>query len=71
MFLYAGGVCNICNKSLEDGWHGDHVQAFSRGGKTELKNGQALCPNCNLKKSDKEVRNEILENGTDKPKVKD
>ena len=31
-------------------FHGDHIIPFSKNGKTIIKNGQALCPTCNLKK---------------------
>lgn len=54
LFLHAAGRCRLCGVELERGWHGDHVTAFSRGGATDLPNGQALCPGCNLKKSDGE-----------------
>lgn len=46
----AGDHCVECGEELTDGFHADHKQPFSRGGTTTLKNGQALCPNCNLKK---------------------
>ena len=32
------------------GWHPDHIQPHSKNGETEVTNGQALCPHCNLKK---------------------
>jgi len=35
---------------LTKGWHADHVVPYSKGGKTELSNGQALCAECNLSK---------------------
>ena len=34
----------------DDKWHADHVLPWIQGGKTELRNGQVLCPMCNLKK---------------------
>ncbi len=40
----------ICGAKLRPGWHGDHVVPFSKGGATRLKNGQATCPRCNLRK---------------------
>lgn len=49
------GVCQNCGVELKTGWHGDHIKAHSRGGETELHNGQALCPKCNLKKGNKEI----------------
>ena len=42
--------CAICGTSLKDGWHADHVVPVSKGGVTDIHNGQALCPNCNLRK---------------------
>lgn len=44
------GRCQRCGRDLEPGWHADHVVPYSRGGATELVNGQALCPGCNLLK---------------------
>lgn len=50
LFLAADGRCSNCGAKLQPGWHGDHVQPHSRDGKTDVINGQALCPKCNLKK---------------------
>ena len=50
LYLAADGRCTSCDAELEPGWHGDHVQPYSRGGSTDVINGQALCPECNLKK---------------------
>lgn len=50
LYLAADGRCSECNRDLEPGWHADHVHPHSRGGDTEVINGQALCPSCNLKK---------------------
>lgn len=33
--------------------HADHVVPWSRGGRTELSNGQMLCAACNMEKKDK------------------
>lgn len=48
--LVAAGQCQQCNRRLTKSFHADHVTPFSKGGATVLKNGQALCPNCNQKK---------------------
>ena len=53
MALASGNKCEICNKSLSISYHGDHIQPFSKNGKTTLNNGQALCAECNLKKGSK------------------
>ena len=51
--IMAGNICAICGDKLNDNFHADHKVPFSRNGKTILKNGQALCPSCNLKKGAK------------------
>ncbi len=53
LFLAADGRCTECGIELEPGWHADHVDPHSRGGDTDVTNGQALCPPCNLKKGNK------------------
>ena len=55
LFLQAQGKCLMCGNNLENGWHADHSYPWSKGGQTEIRNGQALCPGCNLTKSDKEI----------------
>lgn len=50
LYLASGGACSSCGSALESGWHADHITAWSHGGTTDLLNGQALCPTCNLKK---------------------
>jgi superfamily II DNA or RNA helicase len=51
-----GGKCAICGIQVGE-FHADHVIAYSRGGETTLRNGQLLCPPCNLSKGDKYVFN--------------
>ena len=53
MALASGNKCEICNKSLSISYHGDHIQPFSKNGKTTLNNGLALCAECNLKMGSK------------------
>ena len=50
MYLAADGKCEECGIELEPGWHGDHINPYSKNGITDVINGQALCPPCNLKK---------------------
>jgi superfamily II DNA or RNA helicase len=50
LYLAADGHCSSCGEPLNPGWHGDHIEPYSAGGPTDVINGQALCPPCNLKK---------------------
>jgi hypothetical protein len=50
LYLAADGRCQRCGAPLEPGWHADHVQPWSLDGPTDVVNGQALCPDCNLRK---------------------
>jgi superfamily II DNA or RNA helicase len=50
LYLAADGRCTECGAELEPEWHADHVDPYSRGGPTDVINGQALCPTCNMKK---------------------
>jgi superfamily II DNA or RNA helicase len=50
LYLAADGRCSRCGADLEPGWHADHMHPHSRGGPTDVINGQALCPRCNLQK---------------------
>jgi len=53
LFRIANGRCQRCGVELiaEMAWHADHIIPHSRGGPTTIRNGQALCPLCNLTKS--------------------
>ena len=53
MYLVQNGECAICGKPLSEGWHADHVIAYSKDGETDVINGQALCAKCNRKKGNK------------------
>lgn len=55
--------CEICGKILvsKTECHFDHIVAYSKGGKSTLDNCQILCKECNLSKSDKELRDFMLE----------
>lgn len=50
LYLADDGRCASCGTELETGWHADHVQPWSLDGSTDVVNGQALCPRCNLAK---------------------
>lgn len=50
LWLAADGRCESCGIELQPGWHADHVNPYSKGGPTDVINGAALCPTCNLKK---------------------
>lgn len=50
LYLAADGRCIRCGRELEPGWHADHINPAVAGGPTDVINGQALCPDCNLKK---------------------
>lgn len=49
------GLCNGCGKPLQDS-HIDHILAISRGGTNTDDNVQLLCPNCNLSKGVKTMK---------------
>ena len=51
--LISGNICSICKKILTKNFHADHIKSYSNNGPTILKNGQAVCPNCNLSKGSK------------------
>lgn len=63
LYLAADGLCQCtgcaacnpdgCTRQLEPGWHADHVNPWSRSHETDLLNGQALCPSCNLTKGNR------------------
>jgi 5-methylcytosine-specific restriction endonuclease McrA len=49
--ILSGNICQSCSLVLDNQFHADHIYPHSLGGKSILKNCQALCPACNLKKS--------------------
>lgn len=65
LFIAAEGHCQGCGRELESGWNGDHLIPHSKGGPTKTTNGQALCPDCNRKKSNKmqDPRDELQAEG--------
>lgn len=59
LYLAADGKCEICGAPLDQSFHADHITPYSKGGETSISNGQALCPECNLKKGDSQGANVI------------
>ena len=55
LFLKEQGRCAACSAPLRPGWHADHQEPFSKGGRTDVLNGQALCPSCNFRKGNRIV----------------
>lgn len=55
--------CELCGKQIFSigECHFDHILPYSKGGKSSLDNCQILCVECNLKKSDKELKEIIME----------
>ena len=51
------GICQICGKKTPfDKGTVDHKLPYSKGGRTTIENGQWLCIECNLKKSNKAIK---------------
>ncbi len=48
----ARGKCEACGGPLGRDWEADHRYPYSKGGPTDVINGQALCKKCNRGKSD-------------------
>ena len=48
------GICPMCKDHFEiEQMEADHITPWSQGGKTDDKNCQMLCKECNRRKSDK------------------
>lgn len=53
IFRRDNGICKNCGIKCEwNEWEADHIIPWSKGGKTEIENGQVLCPTCNATKRD-------------------
>jgi superfamily II DNA or RNA helicase len=55
LYIAQDGKCASCGVELDPSFHADHITAWSRGGPTDVINGQALCPKCNLMKGNKNM----------------
>lgn len=56
IYRRGNGICKMCGVHCDwNNWEADHIVPWSRGGKTEIENGQVLCPSCNSKKRDQLV----------------
>lgn len=54
LYWAANRRCEECGIELDPkNWHADHSHPHSLGGFTDVINGRALCPSCNLKKGAK------------------
>ena len=55
--------CELCGKQIFSigECHFDHVIPYAKGGSSTLDNCQILCVECNLKKSDKELKEMLME----------
>ncbi len=54
IYLTSDGRSEISGKLLNEGWHADHKIPWSKGGKTDVINAQALTPEENIMKSNKQ-----------------
>jgi 5-methylcytosine-specific restriction endonuclease McrA len=55
--------CAVCQVSIADGYHRDHIVALSRGGSNDILNIQLLCKACNLGKHAKDPVKFMQERG--------
>ena len=71
-----GRICKLCHRRIPfDLMHGDHIMAWSLGGRTAMDNLQALCGSCNLRKgsqaqqvAEQRFRVELLAPGAGAPR---
>lgn len=53
LYKQQNGLCNCCGKSLENGYHLDHIVPLTMGCSHSDDNVQLLTPHCNLSKGSK------------------
>ena len=56
LYVAADGRCQRCGVELTAGWHADHIEPWSKGGPTDVINGQALCATCNKRKGGRHMQ---------------
>lgn len=61
LWYYAQGMCQLCGCSLPDNWQADHKIPWSDTKNTNIHQMQALCPECNRRKSNVQLRKHQLE----------
>lgn len=62
LFVSQQGTCALCSVDLlVHRFHVDHITPLSKGGRDELNNKQLLCPECNVKKGNREAPEEDLD----------
>lgn len=56
----AGYKCQLCGTSLaSDNFEAEHQIPYSKGGVTDVWNALALCRDCNKRKSDKPILDDV------------
>lgn len=53
IYRLQSGRCAYCRTSLSSGYHVDHIQPLSAGGRNDRANIQLTCAHCNLSKNKK------------------
>ncbi len=53
LYYAQDGLCAECEEPLPENWHADHIIPYSKTGRTNVHEMQALCPRCNLEKGPK------------------
>ena len=63
LLILQKGKCACCDKSLNNGYHLDHIMPIKLGGANTDDNVQLLTPKCNLRKGSKHPDKWARENG--------